>query len=967
MGGGRIIWRIGGLDAAFDTERAAWVSLRGVDDADGTEFLITPDEFPGFDGPDARWLGDLTIVVRDEAAAYEGNAAYDVADAHVDATFPDRHASQSSPHTNARAIHTAAFDRRAVDYPDASTIDVRIAAGDDTNGLSIAEQFRKRDDDIAWTVELSNDGDKPVVIERLGVPLLMNQFFRGDDEFKYRQCVLRHMCLTGMHTWAYWQKSSGDMPLLLVSLTGGTAAHSFTVDHDRRWQQGGGAGSTFEGVYELNLVDRPTDEFPSATGPLTLAAGERRKFTMAIAMRGSYDEAWDWLAGIGGFMLDAEPGMVAPVGSAIDLTIRSVGRPQLEAMCDGDIVSDAEPIDAISPAGDDSDAADRAALRLWRASVTLGGYGRRAFHVKLDADRTIAGRDHDDVAIVTFFGIEPPEDIYRKQNAFIAQRQWETDPDDPCYHGLLMWDMTNRRRINASFNPDLPNWMAGGSDEIGLVSGLLLSEWNVYRPDETQLRVLDGYCRDFIEARLTEQPGYKVHRMVPWFEMFDPWTERGVDDVWRAFNYVHVANTFLNMYRIAKRYGGLYPWLNAPQYWLERAFRYFTAMFDYWMFPDGEGADRYANMGESVLAMHLSDALRAEGLDDDAARVEGLVYKKGLYFAGKTYPYGSEMAYDSTAYEAVYGYGAAIGDERVMSSAMRVALANRGRQPDWALHMTDLRGCGDSGWNISYMTQLGAWTMADWALERRHYDADVLQALASSYLAGFAIYNSGGYLSADPANEGASAWIHVVETGSLTGVRAGSPDGSGSQRMIRGFVPYSGESALGYFGALRSAASFVMRDAVGGTALRICGGVLAGGESTVVAQDDGYAVRPTDGLRARFYDTVHDWAITLDRDALHEIDAEPAAVLADSGDERRLGAIRIVIDNVTGDAHDCTVRLRMPSDGEYHLSVAYADDRDGRVLDARSARVDERLGTDWTTVTIPVDGERTTVRIVAAD
>ncbi|MBW3093754.1 hypothetical protein KIH79_12710, partial [Bifidobacterium sp. 82T10] len=381
----------------------------------------------------------------------------------------------------------------------------------------------------------------------------------------------------------------------------------------------------------------------------------------------------------------------------------------------------------------------------------------------------------------TFFGIEPPETIYRKQNAFVARNQWETDPADPCYHGLLMWDLTNRRRINATFNPDLPSWMAGGSDEIGLVSGLMLSEWNVYRPNEEQLRVLDGYCRDFIEQRLTEQPGYKVHRMVPWFTMFEPWAGRGADDVWRAFNYVHVANTFLNMYRIAKRYRAEYPWLNEPTYWLERAARYFAAMFDYWMFPDGEGADHYANMGESVLAMHLADALRAEGLNEEATRVRGLVEKKAWYFAGKDYPYGSEMAYDSTAYEAVYGYGAAIGDERVMASSMRVALANRGRQPDWALGMTDLRGCGDSGWNVSYMTQLGAWTIYDWALERRHYDPDLLRSFAASYLAGFSIYNSGGYLSDDPANDGASAWIHVAETGELTGTRPGRPDGSGSK------------------------------------------------------------------------------------------------------------------------------------------------------------------------------------------
>jgi hypothetical protein len=70
---------------------------------------------------------------------------------------------------------------------------------------------------------------------------------------------------------------------------------------------------------------------------------------------------------------------------------------------------------------------------------------------------------------------------------------------------------------------------------------------NVYRPEEEQIRVLQQYRQDFIEDRLTEQPGWRLHRAVPWFTMFDPWTGRGVDDIWRAFNYVHVINTYYNM------------------------------------------------------------------------------------------------------------------------------------------------------------------------------------------------------------------------------------------------------------------------------------------------------------------------------------------------------------------------------------------------------------------------------------
>ena len=113
-----------------------------------------------------------------------------------------------------------------------------------------------------------------------------------------------------------------------------------------------------------------------------------------------------------------------------------------------------------------------------------------------------------------------------------------------------MWDMTNKRRINSTFNPYFEDWWTGGSDDPGLASGLFLAEKNVYRPQEKELQVLNLFVEDFIIKRLTEQPGWRVHRMVPWYTMFEPWAGRGADDVWRAFNYVHVINlSLIHIYR----------------------------------------------------------------------------------------------------------------------------------------------------------------------------------------------------------------------------------------------------------------------------------------------------------------------------------------------------------------------------------------------------------------------------------
>ena len=143
--------------------------------------------------------------------------------------------------------------------------------------------------------------------------------------------------------------------------------------------------------------------------------------------------------------------------------------------------------------------------------------------------------------------------------AFVAKNHLETNEKDPCYHGLLVWDMVNKRRINSTFNPYFEDWWRGGSDDPGLASGLFIEEKNVYRASEEEVKVLNAYVEDFILKRLTEQPGWRVHRMVPWYTMFEPWAGRGADDVWRAFNYVHVINVMYDMYRIQKQHH--YSWM----------------------------------------------------------------------------------------------------------------------------------------------------------------------------------------------------------------------------------------------------------------------------------------------------------------------------------------------------------------------------------------------------------------------
>ncbi len=435
---------------------------------------------------------------------------------------------------------------------------------------------------------------------------------------------------------------------------------------------------------------------------------------------------------------------------------------------------------------------------------------------------------------------------------------------------MLIWDMVNKRRINHTFNPYFEPWWSGGSDDPGLVSGLFLSEKNVYRPKEEEINALNVYVEDFLLVRLTEQPGWRVHRMVPWYTMFEPWAGRGADDVWRAFNYVHVINTVWNMYRIQKQ--RRWSRLREANEYLKMACEYTKAMFNYWMFPDGVGASEFGNMGEMTLPLYLAEDLKKEGFIQEASEMAAIFDKKSHFFNSKQFPFGSEMPYDSTAFEAVYAYGRRIKSDHIMRSSAKASYSNRGKQPVWYLYCTDVRGGGDTSWNTSYMTQLGAYPILDYALHQGHVDEDWIMTYYGAYLSGWLIYNSGGYWDADEANKGATGWITISSQINVTGTPH-NPRGRKGMPLSKGCVILSGEAGLGFFGALRTACSIVIEHSVLGRIGLGC---------SIDCIDGKEIVTPRDGLSARFYHIPGKWHAEVEGGSINALTITEDSILIDT-------------------------------------------------------------------------------------
>ncbi len=689
------------------------------------------------------------------------------------------------------------FPKNALPWPKLCEI---LLPDDASKEIEKSIALKEEGQTLRIVAQIHNSGSNPATLSFIRLALPMDQCFRGNDVFKYEQNVLRHAGLIGHGAYLYWRKPGGRPPLYLLVAQGDTAVNRFFVD--TRYGEDSMCAA-FEGVYALEMTD----------SAVTLAPGETLRYAFRLAIVEDESRLPEALEALGGLSVDVLPGMAVQRGET--LRVRLATRRAIERVW--------------------FEGGDMSVVSLGHGLYeSIGaGAGERSLHIAY-AD--------GGASRLKFFVIDPVQDIVRDFAAHVAEHQFETDPEDPCYHGILAWNMTDQCRVNSRHNP-FDAWMAGGSDEIGLVSGLFLSEKNCYWPDEREIRVLGLHVKDFIENRLTEQPGNRVHRMVPWFEMFEPWAGNGADDVWRAFNYVHVANICYNMYRIAK--AKQYPFLEKAEAYLRKACDYAVAMFSYWMFPNGEGATKYGNMGEMNMPLHFVPALREEGMNQEADWLEKLMLDKAAYFSTKQYPFGSEMAFDTTAYEAVYAYGKLIGDDRICSRAVSASLANRARTPLWHKYSVDVRAGGDSCWNVSYMTQLGAWPVMDSLLEGKLTDPEAALMAHAGTLGGFCMYNSGGCWDDAPINRHASQWVwnERMEQGN-------QPFAPEEKRMM------TGEVGLGYFGALYATCAYLLTHPRLGHIALGCSAVEKDG-ATVIQPDPCFGMRLCDLERGYALKCVH--------------------------------------------------------------------------------------------------------------
>lgn len=778
------------MSIEIDETTGGVYQLSDPGDGYGTNYVMNPSVRPKFDVDDSRWVGDLKFTV-----SKDGSTGY-------------------------AAMTSLSDDIRQVKR-DGDTINVTYqgtaqhAAGIKDFELTESYRLSEDGDQLNWNIHIKNTSGSSLEIQDLGIPLLMNSWWSTSQQGIYEQNVARHSYVGKDGSYIYWQRPNGDGSFLVMIPQDGT---SLEFKDKARYNEGPFAevDPSWEGLVEYFIHSEAISKKRSGaylpSSSLNLEVDQEQDYGFTFKFAENYSDLHEILYEAGIADTVSLPGMVIPQDTKATLAVRAKDGIREVVGVDGKNIM-----------------------------VTEKGAGRDGYEIyeiafsELGANDVIVRYGDGKESVLQYYSIEPVEKLIDINTDFIVKNQQAKT--DKGYDGAyLQWNMASGKKISWHDYPGggWKEWMAGGSDDAGLSSAVYLSEKNVTSPDQGQIESLDYYLENYIWGYLQKQDTYEIYR---WYD--------GKDDTpndqgtWRSYNYIHVANTYYNMYQIASEYPGITK-LDGDVY-LMRAYNTLKAMFTYGMFDGhnygngGQGAYVFGAMGEMNLP-EILDALKAEAHDSEYEWLKEKITAKMETLFGEEYPFASEMSIDTTGFETCYTLAKMFGNIEMADKVMKASLACRGMQPLWYYYGSDNRHMGESWWNLGYETQLGAWQQQDYLYTYadpadEEFD-DMMRGTYGAYLAGWANINS-GQISENTANYGAASWQYQSEKGT---------NGYSYIPSLDGWWAWSGESALGFWGGLKTASANVVEDDIVGLYGYGCDVEYTGGS---------YTITPKDGVRTR--------------------------------------------------------------------------------------------------------------------
>lgn len=705
--------------------------------------------------------------------------------------------------------------------------------------LEVTEGFRAEEDGaLYWTIHLRNATHKPLELGDLVLPLPFNTEKRWDKTISYTQRLVQHHYVSGHGSFVYWMRPNSEGPYLVMTPVFVCPLFE-SSNNERNFKPAKLEYVDQQGVYILSgragaLARERGGNWrqPQTSVVLSPRYSPDDEVTYVFKFRWAdeYEGVRNVLYEEGLVDVNIVPGMTVPEDLDVMLSLRT--RSAIKSLLP-EFTSQTQ-IEDLGEKAKDTHVYKVKFARLGENKLTLN-FGNGQY------------------TVLEFFVTEPLATLIKKRAAFLVNRQLHRDPAK-WYNGLFSeWDMRAKVLRSPDDTGGLADYVLAGNDP-GLGKAAFVAGKNVDYPDPREIEALEYHLENYVWGKHQqtdkEKYPYAIYGTENWKMNRDSkpneragWSEH----LWRVFDYPHFVHLYWNMYRIAKFYPELTRYQDKEGY-LQRAFGTAQAFYTVPLKTAGWSANDVGNYNELVIA-DLIQELYAVGWKDKADWLRAKWEEKVEHFVNdRPNLFHSEYAFDPTGFESHHAFAKyAVEESRQPSFTLRVKpagaadfmteeiagnIATRGwLEP--AYHQLGVEG------NMRYMSQMGGWSILDYALYYATDPAKYLRLGYASYLSSWALMNTGtpesnyGYWYPGKENDGGagSAFLSQAYGRSWLGVQ-----------QPRGPWPYSAEIDLGFGGALRCAATIVIQDPLFGL-IAYGGQVKSSGKLVEVLSMDGLSRR----------------------------------------------------------------------------------------------------------------------------
>ena len=663
---------------------------------------------------------------------------------------------------------------------------------------------------------LANRGATPVEVGALGMPMVFDNIITDRSlEQAHAQASFVDPYIGSDAGYLQVTRLNGKGPALLVLPDGRTPLEQYRILDDARRKSATPIFTdrtprqqTFEGFYDWMVASSAMADkgqpWNPATG-FTLAPGEQRTFGVRLVAAPSIRAIEATLQAERRPVAVGIPGYVVPNDSPADLFVRAA-QPVRDVQ-----VTPADALTLTKVAGPQG-------WNRWR--VTGTGWGRARVAITY-ADGSVQS--------VHYYVTKPLAQVAADLGRFSTTQQWFDDAGDPFKRAPSI--LTYDREANRIVTQDQRVWIAGMSDEGGGGAWVAATMKQLDNPDAGEVAKLERMVDETVLPKL-QSPNGGVKKSLFYYDpktfgsyydkgidwsTWASWDKKQADDLGRSYNYPHVAIGHWVLYRLARHHTGLvtrHDW----RFYLDHAYRTTVAMM--------RDAPHYAQFGqmEGEIFLEILADLKREGLTARAREVEGLMKARADHWRTLAFPFGSEMAWDSTGQPEVYAWMRYFNHPKEAAVTREVILGYDPTVPHWGYN-----GNARRYWDFlyggkvkrierqihHYGSALNAVPLFD-AYRRDPADLHLLRVAYGGFMGGITNIDREGF---------ASAAFHS------------EPD------MMR-WDAYTGDYGMGYFGHAYAAATYLVKDATFG---------WLGFGGTVREDGDAVEIVPHDGARTRLF------------------------------------------------------------------------------------------------------------------